>query len=85
MLGFLHNTFEIGPLPTATTVLGHQYADDVHAYLHNLVSSTTAAIWAMSQAWAQAFEAWMSMNHQRLNLSKTKYLSGLALDRSFQS
>ena len=52
-------TSEIGPLLTATSVLGQLYADDIQAYLHCPVSNATAAVWAISKT-LDVLETWMS-------------------------
>src|SRR6218665_1572015 len=67
-------TSEIGPLLTATSVLGHLYADDIQAYLHCPASNATFAVSAISKT-LDVLETWMSTNRLRLNLSKTQFIS----------
>src|SRR6218665_1126493 len=76
-------TSEIGPLLTATSVLGHLYADDIQAYLHCPASNATAAVLAMSETLG-VLETWMSTNRLKLNPSKPN-LSGLVHSSSLRS
>src|SRR6218665_2513449 len=66
-------TSKIGPLLTATSVLGHLYAEDIQAYLHCPASNATAAVLAMSKTLSVP-ETWMSPNHPRLNPSETQFI-----------
>src|SRR6218665_2680990 len=66
-------TSEIGPLLTATSVLGHLYADDIQAYLHCPASHATSAVLAISKT-LDVLETWMSTNRLRLNPSKTQFI-----------
>src|SRR6218665_3554653 len=61
-------TSEIGPLLTATSVLGHLYA-----YLHCPASNATSAVLAISKT-LDVLETWMSTNRLRLNPSKTQFI-----------
>src|SRR6218665_1188321 len=54
-------TSEIDPLLTATSVLGHLYADDIQAYLHCPASNATSAVLAISKT-LDVLETWMSSN-----------------------
>jgi len=82
-LSLHHLHFEIGPLLTATSVLGHLYADAIQAYLHCTMSNAIAAVSTMSKTLGVA-GTWISTNRLRLNPSKNN-LSGLALGSSLQS
>src|SRR6218665_2429156 len=64
---------EIGPLFTATSVLGKQDADDIQVYLCSPASNATAATLAMSKT-SGVLKTWMSTNHLRLNPSKTQFI-----------
>src|SRR6218665_3769127 len=66
-------TSEIGPLLSATSVLGHLYADDIQAYLHCPASNATSAVLAISKT-LDVLETWMSTNRLRLNPSKTQFI-----------
>src|SRR6218665_2279400 len=61
-------TSEIGPLLTATSVLGHLYADDIQAYVHCPASNATSAVLAISKT-LDVLETWMSTNP-----SKTQFI-----------
>src|SRR6218665_877583 len=75
-------TSEIGPLLTATSVLGHMYANDIQAYLYCPASNATAAVLAISKT-LDVLETWMLTN--RLRLNQKPNLSGLALGSSLRS
>lgn len=54
-------------------VLGHLYADDVHAYLHSSASNATAVILAMIQTLSTP-EARMQKNRLWITASKTQFI-----------
>src|SRR6218665_501341 len=66
-------TSEIAPLLTATSVLGHLYADDIQAYIHCPASNATSAVLAISKT-LDVLETWMSTNRLMLNPSKTQFI-----------
>src|SRR6218665_2753967 len=49
----LYNIYasEIGPLLSATSVLGHLYANDIQAYLHCPASNATVPFWRWARVW----------------------------------